>query len=59
MRTPSIKIKYSLNEETKIFLTFLHHPQFPRHKDMIFRAFPELKIALDKKSEFNEKVSSI
>jgi len=49
MQIPSIKIKYSFNKETEIFLDFLHHPQFPQHRNMIFRAFKELKSLLIKK----------
>jgi len=56
MQIPSIKIKYSFNKETEIFLDFLHHPQFPQHRNMIFRAFKELKIAFNKKNGLEEKL---
>jgi len=56
MQIPSIKIKYNLNEEVRVFLTFLHHPQFPQNRNKIFKAFPELKIALDKKNKIKEEI---
>lgn len=56
MQIPSIKIKYNLNEEVRVFLTFLHHPQFPQNRNKIFKAFPELKIALDRRSKVKEEI---
>jgi len=50
---PSLKIKYNLDKEVGQFMSFLHHPYFPRNRNKIFQAFPELKDQIDKTS--NEK----
>ncbi len=46
MKTPSIKLKYNIDEEVNQFLKFLHHPFFPQHRVMMFKAFPELEMFL-------------
>ena len=50
---PKIKIKKDTNNEVKLFLTFLHHPYYPRHQTLIFQNFPDLKNLL--KNSKNEK----
>lgn len=42
MGVSTIYIEYDLKKEVKKFLTFLHHPRFPQHRDLIFKALPEL-----------------
>jgi hypothetical protein len=56
MKVPKIKIKYSLDKETEQFVSFLHHPFFPQHKNMIISAFPELKDVLQTANKKQEKI---
>jgi len=55
MKIPSIKIKYDLDKETELFLSFLHHSFFPQHRSKIFRAFPELEILLQTTKNKNQE----
>ena len=47
-------IKYNLNKEVNKFLIFLHHPEFPQHRNLIFKALPELEKLLKKEKSLNK-----
>lgn len=55
MRIPKIKIEYNLDKEVEQFISFLHHPFFPQHRNKIFNVFPELKDALRGANDKQEK----
>ncbi len=48
MTIPTIKIQYNLNKEVDKFSYFLHHPEFPQHRNLILNAFSELKKILER-----------
>lgn len=52
-KLPRISIYVNKKRETKLFLKFLSHPEFPQHKQLISRAFPDLREML--KDSTNEK----
>ncbi len=52
---PKIVIKEDKEREIKLFMKFLNHPDFPQHRNLILKAFPDLKILLDKSK--NEKIT--
>lgn len=59
MKVPTIRIKNNLNKEVEKFLNFLHRPQSPQFRNLIFRALPELEKSLkeqDKLSKNKEKI---
>jgi hypothetical protein len=51
---PIAYIKYDLNKEVNKFLIFLHHPEFPQHRNLIFKALPELEKLLKKEKNLNK-----
>ena len=51
-KLPRILIRVNKKGETKLFLKFLNHPEFPQHKQLILRAFPDLREML--KDSVNE-----
>lgn len=53
-KMPAAYIKYDLNKEVKKFLVFLRHPRFPQHRDLIFKALPELGELLGKERNLSE-----
>lgn len=52
---PRIVIKEDKEREIELFIKFLNHPDFPQHRNLILKAFPDLKIFLDKSE--NEKIA--
>jgi len=52
-KLPKISVKTSKKGEVKLFLKFLNHPEFPQHRQMILKTFPDLKVLLE--SSKNEK----
>lgn len=58
MITPIIKIKYDLKKEADKFLAFLHHPQFPQHRNLIFQAFPNLESEIKKTDDEKNAVAN-
>ncbi len=51
---PIVYIQYDLNKEVEKFLVFLHHPKFPQHRNLIFRALPELGELLGREKNLNQ-----
>lgn len=45
---PKIVIKENLEQETKLFLSFLNHPDYPQKRNSILKTFPDLKTLLEK-----------
>jgi Mg2+/Co2+ transporter CorB len=48
---PKIEIKADKEKDKELFNNFLNHPNFPQHRHMILKAFPELKTLLTEKEE--------
>lgn len=55
--TPKIVIKESLPQETKLFLSFLHHEYYKNLRHSILSNFPLLKESLEKSSDEEKSVS--
>ncbi len=53
-KLPKISIHSNKKRETKLFLNFLNHSEFPQHRKSILQAFPELRELL--KNSKNEKI---
>ena len=52
---PSINIIEDLDEEVGIFAFFLHSKDFPQHRNLIFRTYPELRERLTNLDEESER----
>lgn len=44
---PNVVVEDSIEKETDVFISFLHHKKFPQNRERIFRVFPELKSVLE------------
>ena len=52
-RLPKILISLDKKQEERLFIKFLNHPEFPQHRQLILRLFPNLSEMLE--SHKNEK----